>query len=69
MIQPRSAPRQLLSSVMLSVSTLAAILLVVLAFFIGLAYRRRHPSYNDNASDRAWRRERNRYPGFHSGDG
>ena len=66
MIQPRSAPRQILSSVMLSVPTIAAILLAVLAFLIGLAYRRKHPSYNDNASDRAWRRERNRYPDFRS---
>ena len=68
MIQPRSAPRQISSSVMLSVPTIAAIPLAVLAFFIGLAYRRRHPSYNDDAADRTWRRERNRYRHFHSVD-
>jgi hypothetical protein len=50
---------------MLFVPTIAAILLGVLAFLIGLAYRRKHPSCNDNASDRAWRRERNRYRDFH----
>jgi hypothetical protein len=53
---------------MLSVPTIAAILLAVLAFLIGLAYRRRHPSYYDDATYRAWLRERNRYPDFHSLD-
>ena len=60
MIQPSSAPGEHSSSVMLSALTIAAIILLGLLFVIGLAYRRSHPSFNDNPSDRAGLREHDR---------
>jgi hypothetical protein len=59
---PSERPEGNLSSVMLFSPEFAVIILSGFLFVIGIANRRRHPSFNDsdNSADRAWRREHDR---------